>query len=398
MRLTLRAESVRTCLIVDGDSGPALAFTRSLGAAGWRVIVPADTRCASSRFADEQARVVDAFVDPDGFRADVLSVLERRRVDAIVPTTDVSWEQSHRAVGRSAAIVGGVAGASLPLLDKAVTLRRAEAMSFPVPRWLDPRTAADVMPAALEIGLPCVVKPRRSYQVVDGVHRHLRHTVVASAAQAEAAGNGLTGDAGPPVVQALLEGRSLAVTAVIQHGAIVACIARETLTFYPLLGGTSVRRRTISMDEPHARAAADLLVQLGVDGLAEVEYQLCPDGVAGLMEIGPRPHGWIPLAVAAGVDVPRLAAEVAVGDEVAPALDYREGVEMLWPGGELHRLRDALSRSVDIPYPLTRRGVLAASWPPWRPGMRLDGISLHDPWPSLPRAVRGGRGSSRAES
>ena len=45
------------------------------------------------------------------------------------------------------------------------------------------------------------------------------------------------------------------------------------------------------------------------------------------MEIGARVHGWLGLAVAAGVDLPLRAAEAILGDELPPTT-YRVGVEM----------------------------------------------------------------------
>jgi predicted ATP-grasp superfamily ATP-dependent carboligase len=274
------------------------------------------------------------------------------------------------------------------LLDKAHTLRFSEETGFPVPAWIDPPTKEAVVEAAAEIGFPCVVKPRRSFQSINGAVKQLRHEIVRDRDQAAAAAEALTGSAGPPIVQALVSGRSLAVTAVIRDGTVLATAARETLSAFPLLGGNSVRRRTISNTEPGVAEALELLVSTGLSGLAEAEYQVDSAGTPRLMEIGPRPHGWVTLAVAAGVDLPRYSAAVALGLAIEPSPPSRVGVEMSWPGGELYRLRAALSRSTAVPYPLTRRQVLAAAWPPWRPGMRYDGIDVRDLGPMLPRRFR----------
>ncbi len=289
----------------------------------------------------------------------------------------------------STEIAGGDAKSSLPLLDKAHTLRVSEEAGFPVPEWIDPPTVEAVAGAAGKIGFPCVVKPRRSFQSINGVVKQLRHAIVRDGTEAAVAAVALTGAAGPPIVQALVSGRSLAVTAVIRDGVVLATAARETLSAFPLLGGNSVRRRTISTTEPGVTEALELLVATGLSGLAEAEYQVDSAGTPRLMEIGPRPHGWVTLAVAAGVDLPRYAAAVALGLEIEPSPPCRVGVEMSWPGGELYRLRAALSRGTAVPYPLTRRQVLAAAWPPWRPGMRYDGIDVRDPGPMLPRRLRG---------
>ena len=56
---------------------------------------------------------------------------------------------------------------------------------------------------------------------------------------------------------------------------------------------------------------------------------------------------------------------------------------MRWPAGEAHRFAAALRPGAGLPPGMTRRGVLARLWPPWRPGMRYDGLELGDPRPWL---------------
>lgn len=106
------------------------------------------------------------------------------------------------------------------------------------------------------------------------------------------------------------------------------------------------------------------------------------------MEIGVRVHGWIGLAVAAGADLPLIAAQALLGDELPPGASYRSGVEMRWPVGELNRLHEAFRRGARLPPGMSRRDVVTALWPPWRPGMRYDGIDVRDPAPWLPAALR----------
>jgi hypothetical protein len=106
------------------------------------------------------------------------------------------------------------------------------------------------------------------------------------------------------------------------------------------------------------------------------------------MEVGARAHGWIPLAVAAGADLPLVAARAAANLDQDPSPPYRVGVEMRWPAGELARIRAALSSRTVLPPEVRRRDVLARAWPPWRPGMRYDGLSVRDPGPWLPAALR----------
>jgi peptidoglycan/xylan/chitin deacetylase (PgdA/CDA1 family) len=71
---------------------------------------------------------------------------------------------------------------------------------------------------------------------------------------------------------------------------------------------------------------------------------------------------------------------------------------MRWPGGELRRIRAALDPRVELPVGVTRAEVFSRAWPPWRPGMRYDGVDRADLVPILPaplRAAASGRGALR---
>jgi predicted ATP-grasp superfamily ATP-dependent carboligase len=381
----------RAALILDGGSGPALAFTRSLGKAGWRVVAPAGTRSAASRYAGDATQIREADADPRGFVADVAGVCSRGGIDVVVPCTDASVELlwAHQGVLGGARVVGADRASAERVLDKAAALAASDEAGFPTPRWEAPATRIEASRAITRIGFPCVLKPRRSYAALGGRLVHLRHRVVRRADDAERALSDLAELAeAPPVVEEFVPGRALAVTAVVRRGEVVTYVARETLTFEPIAGGTSVWKRTIAPDDVGVQAALDLLRAIGYDGLAEVEYQADGANVPRLMEIGVRAHGWVALAVAAGVDLPLVAANALVGDPLPELEHYRVGVEMRWPAGEVARLRTAMSPKASLPPGTRRRDVLAGTWPPWRPGMRYDGVVRDDLAPLLPRRLR----------
>ena len=376
----------RTALVLDADSGQALAVVRSLGRAGWRVVAPAGTRSSSSRHAAATVELPDPVERPADFTASLPGVVAAESVDLVVPCTDASLELAWRHAG-GAHILGGDRATVELSLDKAESLLAAERASFPTPRWFAPATRDDARAALEELGTPCVVKPRRSYAPERGRLVQRRHRIVREPHELEAALDaGSAPDGTLPLLQELVPGRSLSVSAVLQEGRVLGHVARETLSFHPVAGGTSVWKRTIPPDDVGVADALRLLREIGLEGLAEVEYQVGSDGVPRLMEIGARAHGWIPLAVAAGVDLPLLAAQVALGERPEPVESYRVGVEMRWPRGELKRLAAALRPRTELPPGSTRRGVVAALWPPWRPGMRYDGVDLGDLRPWLRRA------------
>jgi hypothetical protein len=374
-----------TALVLDGNSGPALAVVRSLGRAGWRVIVEGGTKSARSRFAGAAIELPDPLAAPDDYAAELASLVERLRPSVVAPATDATLELAWDAVGSSTHILGGDEKTVRLSFDKVRTLETAERLGFPVPQWFAPTTPAGAHDAAATLDRPCVVKPRRSYVRKDGALVQRRHVVVDSDGALERALDRLADpDGALPIVQALVPGRALSVSAVVADGRVVAAAARETLSFYPLSGGTSVWKRTIPLTDDGVESALQLLQGIGLHGLAEAEYQVGADRVPRLMEIGARPHGWLPLAIAAGVDLPLAAAEPAVGLTPAAPERYDVGLEMRWLAGEALRLRALLPGGATLPPDLRARDVVRGAWPPWKPGLRYDGIVRDDLGPALP--------------
>ena len=384
--------------MLDGNSGPALAVVRSLGRAGWRVIVEDGTKSTLSRFAAESVPLPDPIAAPDRYAAELAAHVARLRPSVVAPTTDATLELAWSSIGGSTHILGGDEGTVRLSLDKPATLETAERLGFLPPQWLAPATAAEARAAADAVGWPCVVKPRRSYVRKGDALVQRRHIVADSPTSLEAALSRLEGpDGALPIVQALVRGRALSVSAVIADGRVLAAAARETLSFYPVSGGTSVWKRTISMSDDGVQAALQLLHGVGLRGLAEAEYQVGGDGVPRLMEIGARPHGWLPLAIAAGVDLPLGAANAATGAAAPAAAGYEVGVEMRWLAGEALRLR-ALLPGGALPPGTSPLHVLRTAWPPWKPGLRYDGIVRGDLGPVLPSLPGlGRRRAARAE-
>lgn len=376
-----------SALVVDGAAGPALAFVRSLGRAGWRVVAIAGTRSARSRYAAGAVDVPDVCEAPERFADAVAREVARHRIELVVPSTDASLLALHSLGGRLAGV--RILGGAPAWTDKPWALEAAARAGFPVPRWLAPAGAPEALEGLRELGAPCVVKPRRSYVPVDGRLVQRRHGFAWDAASLASQLRRLAEPNGElPLLEEYVPGRAMSVGAVLIGGRVVASAARETFSFAPVVGGNSVWKRTVPLDDVGVQDALALLVAENYVGLGEVEYQIDAAGTPRFMEISPRPFGWLPLAIRAGVDLPLLAANGATGRATGSPPRYRAGVEMRWPTGELARLREALARDVQLPPGVTRRAVIAKTWPPWRPGMSYDGLDVDDLGPWLPRLLR----------
>lgn len=357
----------------------------------------AGTRSARSRYVADTVSLPDCVADPAGFIEAVVAAVAAEPTTIVVPCTDASvellWESVDRLCG--AAIMGGDRASALLAIDKRRSLEAADRLGFPTPAWRAPATVAEARRALSELGLPCVVKPRRSFTRNGGSLLQRRHAFVRSPHELEPALiAGREHDGSLPLLQAFIPGRAISVSAVLAGGQVVASIARETLSFHPVAGGTSVWKRTIRADDVGVAEGLALLRALGYEGLAEVEYQVDETGSPRLMEIGPRAHGWLALACAAGVDLPLVAANVLLGEPVAEQGAYPVGLEMRWPRGELARIHDALRLHPPLPPGATRAHVLAQSWPLWRPGMHYDSLDRRDLGPWVPALFRPGRAAA----
>jgi predicted ATP-grasp superfamily ATP-dependent carboligase len=388
-RTNVEVAPERTALVLDGHSGQALEVVRSLGRAGWRVLAQAGTRSGASRFT-ARAIPLPEKLEPGALCAAVRPVFAQEQVHLLVPCSDASaqilWGDHAFA---EVPILGGDRRSFELASDKAAALAAAELSGFPVPRWRVPRNLGEALRFGREIGLPFVVKPRRSFVPRGGCLVQRRHRFVRRLDELETQIRELgEPDGSLPVLQEYVPGRSLAITAVLRNGRVLAAVARETLSFEPIAGGTSVWKRTIPPGDVGVAEACRMLVDVGFEGLAEVEYQVGADGAPRLMEIGARAHGWLGLAVAAGVDLPLIAASALLGDEVSSSPAYRVGVEMRWLRGEVTRLLTAIDPRSQVPPRVSRRAVISRAWPPWRPGMHFDGVDRTDLVPLLPAPLR----------
>jgi hypothetical protein len=82
-----------------------------------------------------------------------------------------------------------------------------------------------------------------------------------------------------------------------------------------------------------------------------VEFRRDRAGRPVLMEVNPRMGGSVALAIACGVDFPRLVRLWAMGLTVPPVWSYRVGARRRWLSGDLETLKGALKggRGHDVP-------------------------------------------------
>ena len=89
-------------------------------------------------------------------------------------------------------------------------------------------------------------------------------------------------------------------------------------------------------------------------------------------------YGRLPLTIAAGADLPLIAAEALEGHEPAEPVVARPGLHMRWARGEASRIAEVLRPHPKLPPGAKRRDILRQLWPLVGPAMLYDGLAGED--------------------
>ncbi|HEY7860737.1 MAG TPA: ATP-grasp domain-containing protein [Gemmatimonadaceae bacterium] len=392
----------RRILVTDGSQRSALAVVRSLGRAGHRVFVCA-TRAPSlagaSRFAVAQGEVADGLHAPAQFVEDVRSLIERWRIDMLIPIAESSLlallpEREQLGV----AIPFPDADSFRAISNKQALLESAARVGIAVPRHLVLRTPEDasaIDPALLDY--PVVLKPARSVAEHGGqrVATGVRHVADADALRPELAS--LSAAAFPLMVQQRIVGPGIGIFLLTWQGAELAAFAHRRLREKPPSGGVSVYAESVIADPQLLERSRALLEQFKWNGVAMVEYKLhVSTGIPYLMEVNGRFWGSLQLAIDAGVDFPALLVAAASDESPQPVTSYRAGTRSRWWWGDVDHLlarwskgAKALSLPADAPSRMRSTFDFLVFW---RPRDRSDVLRLGDPRPFFRETIDWFRG------
>jgi predicted ATP-grasp superfamily ATP-dependent carboligase len=300
-------------LVTDAEHKSALAAIRSLGRHGAHVVAGSERRLARgfvSAYSAERLRYPPPEHEEE-FVAFLIDAARHRGLDVVLPVGDaanrVLAKHRERVVPHVALPV-----ASWPAMriasSKQLTLPFAEALGVGVPR--DYPTAADVDT------FPVVVK--RSSGA--GWVRYANDRAELQAIDVDGA-----------VIQEWIPGDGYGFFALFEGGRERAVFMHRRIREYPATGGASTAAESIE-DPELEELGLRLLGALDWHGLAMVEFKKDRrDGRFKLMEINPKLWGSLDLSIAAGVDFPWLAVQMARGGlDGAPPPPYRSGVRFRW--------------------------------------------------------------------
>lgn len=307
-------------LVTDGDTRAALSLVRSLGRAGHRVLVGASrtpSLAGGSRYAREESELAAPSVDPERFVDELAERVDRRRIDVVLPVR----EETQAAL--------------LPRRE------RMEPAAIPGPREPVRRRVSD----------------RRTLEAV-----------------ARRLGLEVAGDASAEVSRRVL--------VVLHRGDPAAVVVHRSIRGDVRDDRGGVHLESLPPDPELVRASVDLLSSFGWQGLATVAFGTGEgSGPPVLVGVDAGVPAAVQLAVDAGVDVPGLLVEVALGRPLPPPPDYRPGVRLRWIRGDVGRLLDRIRGRSEDPNGAGRLSTLLRFVGSWRPGERWETLRLSDPRP-----------------
>ena len=298
-------------VLVTGAGGPAgVAILRSLGGLPDVRVLAADMDgwAAGLYLVPASDRAILPAGNSPVFVPAVLTLCRRLGVDVVVPTVDAELRplaQRREEFEREGIGLMLAPDQTLAVtLDKLALARRC-AGAVRVPRTESLDVAAD--PESWTY--PVVVKPR-SGSGSRGVS--LPQTPAELAAIGARPGY---------LVQDYLPGAEYSVDVLAdRRGRVTAAVPRLRAR---IDSGVSVAGRTIRDEELEGFGAA-VATAVGLTFIGNVQCRRDRSGQLALLEVNPRPPGALPLTIASGVDMPRLALQSLRGAELPEHADFTE--------------------------------------------------------------------------
>ena len=340
-----------TILVTDGEQRSALAVVRSLGRAGYRVVVAARGRrslAGASRWTAARIATPDPLADPTAFVDAIADGVAAHGARIVIPVTDASALALLACRQRLAPAIVPMPDVMTfqRISDKGALRGHAERVGLAFPPQHEARDLAEARALAATLRYPVVLKPSRSVGEVNGerIKMSIRHASGPAALEAHL--DTLPAQAYPLLLQQRIVGPGVGVFLLRWNGDRVATFMHRRVREKPPSGGVSVYAESIAPDEPLIARATALLDAFDWCGVAMVECKVDrATGTPYLMEVNGRFWGSLQLAIDAGVDFPTLLVRRALGEDVRGSEPYRVGVRGRWWWGEVDHLLARLRHS-----------------------------------------------------
>lgn len=296
-------------VLVTGAGGPAgVAVIRSLLARTDVEVFAADMDgWASGLYLVDASR--RRLVEPGRsaeFVDGIIGLIASDSLDVVISTVDVELPALARR--RDELAPAALAAPSLETLELALDKFVLAERCAPLLR-VPETTLLNAEGVARDWTFPVIIKPRQGAGS-RGVH------LIQSREDLVAAGTDES-----IIIQEHLPGDEYSVDVIAgADGNVIAAVPR---TRTRVDSGVSIAGQTVHSAELESTAAA-VAQAIGLVGVANVQLRYDSAGVPALLEVNPRFPGAMPLTIAAGVDMPSLALDLAVGRSLPERIEFRE--------------------------------------------------------------------------
>ena len=323
-------------MVLGDDSRSTLAVIRSLGRAGITVDLgtsDAQTLCRYSKYVRRIISLPNVFLPTREWVQALKKYLQKYRYDLIIPIPDkyilplVRYRKEFDSIAKLA----------IPddfafhyVFNKYETVKLARRLGVPVPPevYIDSLENLEkkVEEIVTKLNFPVVVKPVSSViWINDRVFGRLSVRFVQNERRLRIILQDML-KITPVLVQKFVFGKSVGQEFLAFNGTVCAAFQHERV-HQPLYGGGSSYRKAVALDPMLLEYSCRLLSWLKWNGVIMFEYKVDEKrGEAYLIEINGRFWGSLPLAIAAGVDFPRLLFDLLVNQRVPKIRTYNVGL------------------------------------------------------------------------
>jgi hypothetical protein len=343
----------------------------SLRRAGFRVLAASDRRVVGVRRRLGPGSVVRVPAPSDASAAFVRALERAVRaegVDVVLPLAESAFAAlvAEAPDDLMARVAGPTRDQYAALSDKARLAEVARDVGVAVLPGVVAHGTGDGLPPP-----PVVVKPLASATRRDDTSvRYVRPVLARTAEARDRAVARIVYLTGQALVQPLADGERWHVHAWRGASGGGGVAARVERSWPPLVGMTSASR--VEPEPAAVEAALAIMAAVGYRGVASADFMRTGDGVLAVHDVNPRIPFSVAEAIAAGLDTPRIAVEIALGrDPEVPEPGC--GSRYHWASGEARWLarpgRATVAREL-ARVPLRRDAVLD----PLARGMALAGV------------------------
>jgi D-aspartate ligase len=368
-------------LLVDAAERSAVAACESLARAGYRVGTASSQSPAPaewSRYSERRFRLPNPRTDPRRFAGLVGEIMSAHAYQTALACSEGSlWAiSSEREL-----ISGGDLTLGLPesevvaaCTSKARLLESAGRAGLSAPETVVCADREQALAAAVRLGFPVILKPRRTVFSESGETNHLASAFVLDAEALE----GKLEAGWPCLLQRREEGQIVSFGGVMVEGRLLTHVCSRYWRTWPAEAGPVCFARSIDAPASLIDSVTSLVDSLGWEGIFELELVDRGGGDFAVLDFNPRIYGSLGLGTRAGAPLPVVWCDwLLKGRETSPRA--RADVFYRWTDADLRYAAWCLSK---------RRLRLAASALRPRSKVAHPYFRWYDPLPAAVRAFR----------